>query len=84
MYYKAIIPSNVVYYETDEPVISVNLHTNAPLDASGNEISYKKVMVQLTHTLDDSYAIISEVTDDPFPIIPVIIESPAETTNSEI
>jgi hypothetical protein len=79
MYYKAIIPSNIVYYETDEPVVSVNLHTNAPLDANGNEISYKRVIVQLTHTLDDSFAIISEVTDDPFPTN----TSTTETTKSD-
>lgn len=66
MFVKAILPSNVAYYEMDVLPYSIRLSDNQPLDADGNELPTKQVMIELGDLKEDAQAIISEVQVDPF------------------
>ena len=66
MYVKAILPSNVAYYDMSVLPHSIRLSDNMPLDASGNELPIENVMIKLGDLLPGAYAIISEISDDPF------------------
>ena len=66
MYVKAVLPSNVAYYEMSVLPHSIRLSDNMPLDASGNELPTEQVMIKLGDLLPGAYAIISEISDDPF------------------
>ena len=66
MYVKAVLPSNIAYYEMSVLPHSIRLSDNMPLDASGNELPIERVMVKLGDLLPGAYAIISQVSDDPF------------------
>jgi len=67
MFVKAILPSNVAYYDMSVLPHSIRLSDNAPLDASGNELPTNQLKIQLGDLMEGAHAIISEVTDDPFP-----------------
>ena len=73
MYVKAILPSNIAYYDMAVLPHSIRLSDNVPLDASGNELPTEQVMIKLGDLLPDAAAVISEVSDDPF------VEQPTET-----
>ena len=66
MFVKAILPSNVAYYDMSELPYSIRLYDNVPLDASGNELPTNQLKVQLGDLMEGAHALISEVTDDPF------------------
>jgi len=66
MYVKAILPSNIAYYDMSVLPHSIRLGDNVPLDASGNEIPFEQVMIKLGDLLPNAYAVISEISDDPF------------------
>jgi len=66
MYVKAILPSNIAYYDMSVLPHSIRLSDNAPLDASGNELPTEQVMIQLGDLMEGAHALISEVTDVPF------------------
>ena len=66
MYVKAILPSNVAYYDMDVLPHSIRLSDNVPLDASGNEIPTEQAMIKQGDLLPGAYAVISEISDDPF------------------
>ncbi len=66
MYVKAILPSNVAYYDMDVLPHSIRLSDNVPLDASGNEIPTQQLLIKLGDLLPGAYAVISEISDDPF------------------
>ena len=66
MYVKAILPSNIAYYDMSVLPHSIRLSDNVPLDASGNEIPFEQVMIKLGDLLPNAYAVISEISDDPF------------------
>ena len=67
MYVKAILPSNIAYYDMSVLPHSIRLSDNMPLDASGNELPTEQVMIELGDLMEGAHALISEVTDDPFP-----------------
>ena len=73
MYVKAILPSNIAYYDMAVLPHSIRLSDNVPLDASGNELPTEQVMIKLGDLLPGAHALISEVSDDPF------VEQPTET-----
>ena len=66
MFVKAILPSNVAYYDMTELPYSIRLYDNVPLDSSGNELPTNQLMIQLGDLMEGAHALISEVTDDPF------------------
>ena len=66
MYVKAILPSNIAYYDMSVLPHSIRLSDNVPLDASGNEIPTQQLMIKLGDLLPGAYAVISEISDDPF------------------
>ena len=66
MYVKAILPSNIAFYDMSVLPHSIRLSDNMPLDASGNELPTEQVMIQLGDLMEGAHALISEVTDDPF------------------
>jgi len=72
MYVKAILPSNVAYYDMAVLPHSIRLSDNVPLDASGNEIPTEQVMIKQGDLIPGAYAVISEISDDPF-------DEPSET-----
>jgi len=66
MYVKAILPSNVAYYDMAVLPHSIRLSDNIPLDASGNELPTEQLLIKLGDLLPGAYAVISEISDDPF------------------
>jgi hypothetical protein len=66
MYVKAILPSNVAFYDMSVLPHSIRLADNMPLDENGNELPTEQVMIQLGDLMEGAHALISEVTDDPF------------------
>jgi hypothetical protein len=66
MYVKAILPSNIAYYDMSVLPHSIRLSDNVPLDASGNELPTEQFMIKLGDLLPDAAAVISEISDDPF------------------
>ncbi len=66
MFVKAILPSDVAYYEMSVLPHSIRLSDNIPLDASGNELPVEQLMIKLGDLMEGAHALISEVTDDPF------------------
>ena len=66
MYVKAILPSNVAYYEMSVLPHSIRLSDNVPLDASGNELPVERDLIKLGDLLPGAHALISEISDDPF------------------
>ena len=66
MYVKAILPSNVAYYEMSVLPHSIRLSDNMPLDASGNELPIEQLMIKLGDLLPGAYAVISEISENPF------------------
>jgi len=66
MYVKAVLPSNIAYYDMDVLPHSIRLSDNMPLDASGNELPIENVMIKLGDLLPGAYAVISQISDDPF------------------
>lgn len=66
MYVKAILPSNVAYYNMSVLPHSIRLSDNTPLDSSGNELPTEQVMITLGDLLPGAHALISEISDDPF------------------
>ena len=66
MYVKAILPSDIAYYDMSVLPHSIRLSDNIPLDASGNELPVEQVMIKLGDLLPGAYAVISEISDDPF------------------
>ena len=66
MYVKAILPSNIAYYDMSVLPHSIRLSDNIPLDASGNEIPTQQLLIKLGDLLPGAYAVISEISDDPF------------------
>jgi hypothetical protein len=66
MYVKAILPSNIAYYDMAVLPHSIRLSDNVPLDASGNEIPTEQVMIKMGDLLPDAAAVISEISEDPF------------------
>ena len=68
MYVKAILPSNVVYYEVADGSVpsSVNFKLNQLLDPSGNEIPYTNFLYVYGDKMEGAHALISEVSVDPF------------------
>ena len=78
MYVKAILPSNIAYYDMSVLPHSIRLSDNMPLDASGNELPTEQVMIELGDLMEGAHALISEVTDDPFPT-----NTTTETTTSD-
>ena len=66
MYVKAILPSNVAYYEMSVLPHSIRLSDNMPLDASGNELPVERNLIKLGDLLPGAYAVISEISDNPF------------------
>jgi hypothetical protein len=87
MYVKAILPSNVAYYDMSVLPHSIRLSDNTPLDASGNQLPTNQLMIQLGDLMEGAHALISEITIDPFPVISEVTEDPlpttTETTNSD-
>lgn len=75
MYVKAILPSNVAYYDMSVLPYSIRLSDNMPLDASGNELPTEQVMIKLGDLLPGAYAVISEISDDPFVVEPTETKS---------
>ena len=78
MYVKAILPSNIAFYDMSVLPHSIRLSDNMPLDASGNELPTEQVMIELGDLMEGAHALISEVTDDPFPT-----NTTTETTTSD-
>ena len=78
MYVKAILPSNIAYYDMSVLPHSIRLSDYMPLDASGNELPTEQVMIELGDLMEGAHALISEVTDDPFPT-----NTTTETTTSD-
>jgi len=66
MYVKAILPSNVAYYDMSVLPHSIRLSDNMPLDASGNVLPIENVMIKLGDLLPGAHALISEISDNPF------------------
>ena len=66
MYVKAILPSNVAYYDMAVLPHSIRLSDNIPLDASGNELPTEQLLIKLGDLLPGAYAVISEISYDPF------------------
>ena len=66
MYVKAILPSNIAYYDMSVLPHSIRLSDNVPLDASGNEIPTQQLLIKLGDLLPGAYAVISQISDDPF------------------
>ena len=66
MYVKAILPSNVAYYDMSVLPHSIRLSDNAPLDASGNVLEFQECMIKLGDLLPGAYAVISEISEHPF------------------
>lgn len=66
MYVKAILPSNIAYYDMSVLPHSIRLSDNIPLDASGNELPTQQLLIKLGDLLPGAYAVISEISDDPF------------------
>jgi len=66
MYVKAVLPSNIAYYEMDVLPHSIRLSDNIPLDASGNELPTEQLIIKLGDLLPGAHALISEISDDPF------------------
>ena len=66
MYVKAILPSDIAYYEMDVLPHSIRLSDNVPLDANGNEIPTQQLMIKLGDLLPGAYAVISEISENPF------------------
>lgn len=66
MYVKAILPSNIAYYDMNVMPHSIRLSDNIPLDASGNELPTHQLMIKLGDLIQGAYAIISEITENPF------------------
>lgn len=66
MYVKAVLPSNIAYYEMSVLPHSIRLSDNMPLDASGNELPVERNLIKLGDLLPGAYAVISEISDDPF------------------
>jgi len=66
MFVKAILPSDVAYYEMSVLPHSIRLSDNIPLDASGNELPVEQLMIKLGDLLPGSHALISEISEDPF------------------
>jgi hypothetical protein len=66
MYVKAILPSNVAYYDMAVLPHSIRLSDNMPLDASGNELPVERNLIKLGDLLPGAYAVISEISYDPF------------------
>jgi hypothetical protein len=66
MYVKAILPSNIAYYDMSVLPHSIRLSDNVPLDASGNELPTEQFMIKLGDLLPGAAAVISEISDDPF------------------
>ena len=66
MYVKAILPSDIAYYDMSVLPHSIRLSDNIPLDASGNEIPTQQLLIKLGDLLPGAYAVISEISDDPF------------------
>ena len=66
MYVKAILPSDIAYYDMSVLPHSIRLSDNIPLEASGNELPVEQVMIKLGDLLPGAYAVISEISDDPF------------------
>jgi len=66
MFVKAILPSDVAYYEMSVLPHSIRLSDNIPLDASGNELPTEQLMIKLGDLLPGSHALISEISEDPF------------------
>ena len=66
MYVKAILPSNVAYYDMSVLPHSIRLSDNMPLDASGNELPIEQLMIKLGDLLPGAYAVISEISENPF------------------
>ncbi len=66
MYVKAILPSNIAYYDMSVLPHSIRLSDNIPLDASGNELPTENLIIKLGDLLPGSHALISEISYDPF------------------
>ena len=66
MYVKAILPSNIAYYDMSVLPHSIRLSDNIPLDASGNELPTQQLLIKLGDLLPGAYSVISEISDDPF------------------
>ena len=66
MYVKAILPSDIAYYEMDVLPHSIRLSDNVPLDANGNEIPTQQLLIKLGDLLPGAYAVISEISENPF------------------
>jgi len=66
MYVKAILPSNVAYYDMAVLPHSIRLSDNIPLDASGNELRTEQLLIKLGDLMSGAYAVISEISYDPF------------------
>jgi len=66
MYVKAVLPSNIAYYDMSVLPHSIRLSDNMPLDASGNVLPIENVMIKLGDLLPGAYAVISEISYDPF------------------
>ena len=66
MYVKAVLPSNIAYYEMSVLPHSIRLSDNMPLDASGNELPVERNLIKLGDLIPGAYAVISEISDDPF------------------
>ena len=66
MYVKAILPSNVAYYDMSVLPHSIRLSDNMPLDANGNILPIENIMIKLGDLLPGAYAVISEISYDPF------------------
>tara|TARA_R110002096_G_scaffold275406_1_gene469142 strand:+ start:698 stop:958 length:261 start_codon:yes stop_codon:yes gene_type:complete len=85
MFVKAILPSNVAYYDMTELPYSIRLSDNTPLDASGNVLPTNQLMIQLGDLMEGAHALISEITIDPFPVSEVSVDPlpTTESTNSD-
>jgi len=66
MYVKAVLPSNIAYYDMSVLPHSIRLSDNMPLDASGNVLPIENVMIKLGDLLPGAHALISEISDNPF------------------
>ena len=58
MYVKAILPSNIAYYDMGVLPHSIRLSDNMPLDASGNELPTEQVMIELGDLMEGAHALI--------------------------